>query len=344
MVFNMGFIKRNVRRRGLNAAWWQSLARDAAWRAQYPAFESPLAATWALPCDLPGDIHVRWPEKYRWDDTWRWVETIRQGLASKVPVSVENVPQRHHGHVIFEIVFGDRTVEGVIDWRDTHDIVEEVAEVSPVLFKMQYRENGYGRENVVPGGFTPGNPKLYRYLSALRQRRDTTPLEGVYARFSPNADVRVKAIDSLRRQDRFRYVSGGLQPYTTYLHEIAGAAVCIDLPGRGDLCFRLVDCLAIGACIVRPKGETRLHVPLVAEENVAYCRDDVSDLVDVCAELLTDEPRRARIANGAREYFDKYLAREQLAAYYLATTAKHAAGILTLDSDVPHFVLKNAFE
>ena len=52
-------------------------------------------------------------------------------------------------------------------------------------------------------------------------------------------------------------------------------------------------------------------------------------VVDVCAALLTDEPRRAHIANGAREYFDKYLARDQLAAYYLATTAEHAAGILT---------------
>ena len=212
---------------------------------------------------------------------------------------------------------------------------EEVAEVSPVLFKMQYREDGYGRENVVPGGFTPGNPKLYRYLSALRRRRDTAPREGVYARFSPNAEVRTKAIDALRRQDRFRYISGGLQPYTTYLHEIARSAICIDLPGSGDLCFRLVDCLAIGACTVRRKGETRLHVPLVAEENIAYCRDDVSDLVDVCAELLTDEPRRTRIANGAREYFDKYLAREQLAAYYLATTAEHTAGILTPERHSP---------
>jgi hypothetical protein len=327
--FTIDFIKRNIRKRGLNAAWWRSLARDASWRARYPAFENPVAATWTLPRDLSGDVRVRWPEKYRWEPTWAWVETIRQGLALKVPVSVEDVPQRHHGHVIFEVVFGDRTVEGVIDWRDSHDIVEDVAEVSPVLFKMQYREDGYGRENVVPGGFTPGNPKLYRYLSALRRRRDTAPHEGVYARFSPNSEVRVKAIDALRRQDRFRYVSGGLQPYTTYLHESAGAAICIDLPGGGDLCFRLVDYLAMGMCIVRPKGETRLHVPLVAEENVVYCRDDVSDLVDVCAELLTDEARRARIADGAREYFDKYLAREQLAAYYLATTAEHAAGILT---------------
>jgi hypothetical protein len=264
-VFTIGFIKRNVRKRGLNAAWWQSLARDAAWRARYPAFESPVAATWALPHDSSGDVRVRWPEKYRWDPTWVWVETIRQGLALKVPVSVEDVPQRHHGHVIFEVVFGDRTVEGVIDWRDSHGIIEEVAEVSPVLFKMQYREDGYGRENVVPGGFTPGNPKLYRYLIALRRRQDAARREGVYARFSPNSEVRTKATDALRRQDRFRYVSGGLQPYTTYLHESAGAAICIDLPGRGDLCFRLVDYLAMGVCIVRPKGETRLHVPLVAE-------------------------------------------------------------------------------
>jgi len=325
----MGFVKRNVRKRGLNAAWWRSLARDAAWRARYPPFESPVAATWVLPHNSSADVRVRWPEKYRWDPTRMWVETIRQGLAMKVPVSIEDVPQRHHGHVIFEVVFGDRTVEAVIDWRDTHDIEEEVAGVSPVLFKMQYRKDGYGRENVVPGGFTPGNPKLYRYLSALRRRRDTAPGEGVYGRFTPNSEVRAKAINALHRQNRFRYASGRLQPYTTYLNEVAGAAIGIDLPGRGDFCFRLVDYLAIGVCIVRPKGETRLHVPLVPEENVVYCRDDVSDLVDVCAELLADEPRRARIANGAGEYFDKYLAREQLASYYLATTAEHGARILT---------------
>jgi hypothetical protein len=317
-------LRRNVRKRGLNPAWWSSVARDAVWRARYPAYENPEPPTWPLPPDLRPRVEVRWPAEYRWEGTGRWVETIRQGLAAQVPTLVGPVVQRYHGHVLFEVRLDDRVIEAVIDWRDTDEIVDDVADDGLTLFKMQHRTEGYDRDNVVAGGFVPADPKIYRYLTPLRRHRDRVPPRGVHGRFAPNSDIRARAMTLLQQQTRFPFVVAQKQPYTTYLHETAGAAVCIDLPGGGDLCYRLIDYLAIGACVVRPRGAVGLHVPLVDDVDVVLCEEDLSDLVEICAELLRDEGRRARIADGAQQYFDRYLAREQLAGYYLTTVLRHA--------------------
>lgn len=47
-------------------------------------------------------------------------------------------------------------------------------------------------------------------------------------------------------------------------------------------------------------------------------RDDLSDLGDVCARLVRDTGEQERLARGARDYFDRYLHRRQLGAYYLS--------------------------
>jgi hypothetical protein len=51
---------------------------------------------------------------------------------------------------------------------------------------------------------------------------------------------------------------------------------------------------------------------------VANCASDLSDLGEVCARLARDGPERERIARNARSYFDRYLHRRQLAAYYVS--------------------------
>jgi hypothetical protein len=89
------------------------------------------------------------------------------------------------------------------------------------------------------------------------------------------------------------------------------------MPNGGDLTMRLVDCLAVGACVVRPRMKVRLPVPLVGGEHVVFCERDLSDLGDTCARLVADGRERERIARGGRDYFDRYLHRRQLGAYYL---------------------------
>jgi hypothetical protein len=106
-------------------------------------------------------------------------------------------------------------------------------------------------------------------------------------------------------------------PYREYLFEIPRAKVCVDMPGKGELCPRLIDYLAVGACVVGPPPSNRLPVELVDGQHLVYCKRDLADLGDVCAQLVRDEQERERIARNAREYFDRHLHRHQLAAYYV---------------------------
>ena len=110
---------------------------------------------------------------------------------------------------------------------------------------------------VVPGGYVPARPHLGRDLPGLRHLRDRSdPLYDVYGRFglSHATEYRRAAVQALQGQQRFAY-EGSLKilPYAAYLREAARSRVCLDLPGNGDMCHRLVDYLAIGCCGAAPR-------------------------------------------------------------------------------------------
>ena len=61
-----------------------------------------------------------------------------------------------------------------------------------------------------------------------------------------------------------------------------------------------------------------MHVPLEAGLHlVRVSRNPSRGLVDECARLLGDVNLRRSIGRAAEDYFDRYLAPEQLGAYYL---------------------------
>jgi hypothetical protein len=77
---------------------------------------------------------------------------------------------------------------------------------------------------------------------------------------------------------------------------------------------------------VRPRPRTRLHVELTDGTNVRLADDVGAGFVDACAELVADPIRSARIGLAARDYFDRYLAADQLAGYYLDGCVTKLAG------------------
>jgi hypothetical protein len=69
--------------------------------------------------------------------------------------------------------------------------------------------------------------------------------------------------------------------------------------------------------VVAARHGTTLHVPLEDMTHLAYAKPDMSDLVSVCGELLEQPELRREMVESSREYFDRYLHTDQLAAYYL---------------------------
>ncbi len=212
---------------------------------------------------------------------------------------------------------------------------------------MQFRNGGYEDSRITPGLYVPSaGLDMYHFLPRLRRIRDDSSQVrfDVYGRFgmyrprestSGNPgdsswrvietrakDVRARAINILETQYRSRYLGGGkLLALTRSLCEVARSKVVIDLPGRGPLCHRLVDYLSIGSCIVAyPHGAT-LHPPLVPGKHIVYCRPDFSDLVEICHYYLTHDQEREAMVQASRDYFDTYLHRDCISAYYLECLA-----------------------
>jgi hypothetical protein len=295
-----------------------AIIHDAAWRAR-PAPVPPRPPSW--PVDE--NIRVIWPSAYEWADAKRWLGSLVDGLRAHVDLVIEPLSQPYRHVVLFHLEKDGTRHELAVDYRDSSDVAAECVRRVELYFKMQFREDDYDDGTVVPGGFPPSWPRVYSYLGRLRRLRDRRPFTSdVYGRFSSGwaVETRSRAVELLRRQQRVRYCGGfEVVRYNRYLAELARAKVCIDLPGVGELCFRLLDYLAVGSCVIGPRPRNRLHVPLTHGENVVYCADDLSDLVPLCEYYVEHDEERERIAKAAREHFDRYLERTQWAAYYLAT-------------------------
>jgi hypothetical protein len=280
--------------------------------------------TWPFDRTLLSQAVIRWPARYAWPAAAKWLDHLRVGLSELVAIVPAEIEQPYPGVMPFEIALPGRTVRIAVDYADRSAIHEACAAECAVYFKMQYAQPGYGRRHVVPGGYVPADSALYAYLGRLRAMRDRCDYDcDVYGRFSLDAapDVRRHAHALLSRQRHFHY-EGSLERtrYSRYLREVARARICIDLPGNGDFCFRLIDYLAIGACIIGRRHGTALHVPLIDGEQIVYAKDDLSDLVDLCRQYLADDERREAISRNARRLFDDCLHRRPLAAYYLHTS------------------------
>jgi hypothetical protein len=271
-------------------------------------------------------LKVFWPSARHRPRAKPWLDPIKAGLARHA--SLENVDQNagRNRHLVYVRV----DVEGVmrriaVDISD-HQTVDptDAAEVD-LYFKMQYHRNGYGIPNVMPGGYVPRSMEVYRYLRYLRAIRHRRSFDhDVSGRFGPDfaIDQREKAINLLRTQTKFRY-TGGLSKlrYSEYLQEIARSKVCIDLPGNGPFCFRLIEYMAVGACIIAYPHEAGLTAPLVDGTHIVYMREDMSDLRDLCMYYLENEAERERLRRNSQLYFDRHLHYEALAGYYLSTCA-----------------------
>jgi Glycosyl transferases group 1 len=277
------------------------------------------------------DIAIQWPTRYGWPPGFRWVEPVRSGLSRYVDVQRVAMPQLPISAVQIRVLHQGRQHNVVIDYVDKHDVLAyEYLRDCLLYFKMQFRIAGYDDPRIVPGQYVPlGGLELYHHLPWLRRIRDASaPGElDVYGRFtlqegSQGNDIRPRAVGLLAAQRSFRFHGGGrmLAP-TRSLGEVARSKICIDLPGRGPFCFRLVEYLAIGACVVAYPHATTLCPPLVPGKHIAYCRPDLKDLVEICQHYLTHDEERQAMIRGSREYFDASLHKDCIAAYYLERLA-----------------------
>ncbi|MCW3027824.1 MAG: hypothetical protein JWN81_1035 [Solirubrobacterales bacterium] len=265
---------------------------------------------------------VRWPARYEHPVAAFFVQPIREGFKAVVSVDTAEIPQAHKGIVMIEVDHGEGPRRVALDYYDfTHVNAECAAEVD-TYFKFQYQRGGYPEfANVSPGGYITDKPFLYAHWCRLRAlRRGTRPTSEVFGRYGLRfgGPVREAAIERLRSDGRFDY-SGGTRRthHTRYLREMASAGVCVDLPGQGPFCCRLVEGLAMGCFIIAARHTAEMPVKLRDGVEIVYCEEDLSDLGDLCAEYARDDSRRLPIEAAAARYFDEHLHPVRMGERYL---------------------------
>lgn len=272
-------------------------------------------------------IRIFWPSSYPWPLTHKWLFPLLSEFRRSFTVKFKPMPV-YENAIVFEVEIDKQVYPVAIDAFDKVEINEQCASQVMVYFKMQYAVDGYTASNVVPGGFIPAYSRIYLYLDQARAVRDQQDfVYDAYGRFGGRfaKDVRGRAVEKLSSQTRFLYQGGiGRVSYKNSLFEVARSKVCIDLPGYGPLCFRLIDYLAVGACIIAHPHAAKLPIPLKHGQEIVYCKEDLSDLNELCEYYIHHEAEREAIAQRAREYFDTYLCRPKLASYYINTILEYA--------------------
>ena len=313
----------------LKANWMR--VNDHVTEAKLTSFKSymNLANSISLPENFnPKKIRFFWPSSYHWPLTHKWLFPLLSEFRRNFVVEFKPMP-KYENAIFIEVEIDGQVYPIAIDAFDKVEINEKCASQVMVYFKMQYAKEGYKPSNIVPGGFIPAYSNIYLHLNKAREIRDNqTFLYDAYGRFGGRfaKTIRGQAVEKLSSQKDFSYQGGiGRVKYHDSLFEIARSKVCIDLPGYGPFCFRLIDYLAVGACIIAYPHHTRLPVPLIPGQEIVYCKEDLSDLTELCNYYITHEKEREAIAHRARNYFDHHLSRPKLASHYVNTILNYAS-------------------
>jgi Glycosyl transferases group 1 len=302
---------------------WRGLVLEAATVHRPVDYIQERPLSWTLPTDLRERARLIWPRAYDWENAHEWMDSLLDGFRQHLPVEYADLRQRFR-HIVTAVLWLDgRSCAIAIDYSDHHEVDAACLDEVDCYFKMQFAISGYSSERIVPAGFVSRGRELYRYLPIVRAMRDEKAFRhDVYGAFSSSyaQDVRRRALELLTNQDLFQFDGGSyVLRYSSFLQKVARSRVCIDLPGNGPFCFRLVEYLAAGACVVAAPHTARLHVPLVNGEHLLFASPDLSDLPTIAAALVVEDDRRERLAANARDFFDRYLHPRQLTSYYLST-------------------------
>ena len=197
---------------------------------------------------------------------------------------------------------------GDLDRLGGRDIYEKIIAKKPfdLIFKREYVLDEMYPSNVfaLPMSFNYDlMPKLsdeYKYDVAFwaveTAQIRTDALNLLQDRFDckSNGTVRNQVMKKYKRKGQF------------YLQEIHAAKIGLNFRGGGWDTVRLWELAAMGCFIISQRLNIEINPPFIDKEEIVYCKDDLSDLVELCEYYLEHDDERERIAKNARAKVEKY--------------------------------------
>ncbi len=184
-----------------------------------------------------------------------------------------------------------------------------------IIFKREYLENADLGKNVFP------LPLSFNFDNLPERLPDKFKYDVSFWAVESNP-IRTSALDLL--EDKFDCRSNGTTRNQTfrrykrkgsfYLQEIASCRIVLSFPGVGWDTFRYWEVPALGRFMISIKPKIKIPQDFENNKNIIFCRDDLSDLVELCEYYLRNESSREKIAKNAAQHareFHSDIARAQ---------------------------------
>ena len=135
--------------------------------------------------------------------------------------------------------------------------------------------------------------------------RDNRPID-VHARMASRGSgwyqsMRADSLARLGALSDLNIAAQGTVPLKTYMAEMGQSKLCFSPFGYGELCWRDIEAIRVGAVLIKPDMGHLETGPELYESGVTYLpvRWDFADLEEVIRGALADEARCRQIASAA---------------------------------------------
>ncbi|HIP12700.1 MAG TPA: glycosyltransferase family 1 protein [Arcobacter sp.] len=221
---------------------------------------------------------------------------------------------------------GDRS-DGILKDLESYkraDLIEKVLSKRKIdyIFKREYLINTEYNNNIFP------LPMSFNYNRMPIIDYDFKYDVSFWAVESHK--IRKDVLDLL--EDKFDCKSNGTQRNqkfskykrkgSEYLKELGRCKVVLNFRGGGWDTMRYWEVPAIGSFMISQKPGIIIPNNYRDEKEVVFCKDDLSDLVELCEYYLKHDDKRERIAKSAMEYTKVYHTDEKRVEYIFSKIGK----------------------
>jgi hypothetical protein len=189
------------------------------------------------------------------------------------------------------------------------ELYEKSQKVRPFdyIFKREYLLSNVYAENVFP-----------LQISFRLDRLPILPDEKIYDvsfwAVETGGDIRTRVLNLL--EDKFDCSENGTkrnQKFSKYsrkgefyLQELKRCKIVLNFRGGGWDTMRYWEVPAVGSLMISQKPQIDIPNNFEDKKHVVFCKDDLSDLVELCEYYLEHEDEREQIASAGKEHLEKF--------------------------------------
>lgn len=186
------------------------------------------------------------------------------------------------------------------------------------IFKREYLIDSNHPDNVFP-------LQISFRLDRLPALPEEKPYDVSFWAVETGGDIRTRVLELL--EDKFDCKENGTkrnQKFSKYsrkgafyLQELKRCKIVLNFRGGGWDTMRYWEVPAVGSLMISQKPQIKIPNDFEDKKHVIHCKDDLSDLVELCEYYLENEVEREKIALAGKEHLEKYHTDIKRAEYIL---------------------------